>query len=156
MTNKNLFNLHYIGVHESLKTTIKPGCSTINGFVDRLAGYTKTGANMEIHSIIICQPGLETRMENFETRCIEYFQSYRTINNKGPSEYLSMELSPNGLPLLTIESVVEWYHNEIANMQGFYALKKDLFPISLLLGMDVGKLMKKIERNPDTYLQQNA
>jgi len=153
MSNKNLFNLHYIGVHEGRTTTIKPGCSTIETFgKSRLSNYSKSGANMTIHSIIICQPGLETRMEHFEKRCLEHFELYRTINNKGPSEYLSMKLSPNGLPLLTIESVVEWYHNEIANMQGFYALKKDLFPISILI-TDVEKLMKKIEGNPDKYLQ---
>ena len=144
----------YIGVYEGRDTYIKPGIFTDGD--GRFKSYGKGGNRMTIHSLLVCKNGLENWIESLEQEGKDHFLPYRMkFNGINETEYLRFKTAPIGYPLLTLEKVIDWYHQRTAGYKGLFWVKKEFFPITSDED-SISDLLSQITKNPHKYIDVNT
>lgn len=141
----------YLGIYEGRITSYKNGIAGSES--DRNASYSKGGNLLTIYGICTHIAGLpDIKMRDFEKAGKDYFEPYRQKFNKDKTEYLMYGKAPKGLPLLTKETILEWYKNESQYYSGFYWVKDEHFPI-YSNKTSLNQFMEKVWKDPKKYLE---
>lgn len=141
----------YVGIYEGIETFIKPGIFT--ELHARMKNYSSGGNKMTIYGLCVCKAGLDFQIESMEEAGKNYFFPYRMrFNGIDRSEYLQYKTSPNNMPLLTLEMVINWYKEYSKNIRGLYWVKDEYLPVSSE-DDNLKVFMENIRKNPKQYLQ---
>lgn len=141
----------YLGKYEGREISWKNGITGSES--DRNASYSKGGNLLTIYAICTHIAGLsENKMKDFEIAGKDKFGPYRKKFTKDKTEYLMYGKAPKGLPILTQESILEWYKNESRYYSGFYWVKNEYFPI-YSNKTNLVEFMEKVWKDPKKYLE---